>query len=118
MPKAKVAVCPSTSWGKDFPDGQTLLQPTFAGDAISPSYNANTSMLDVPTVNRAIDAAVATPPGPARAAAWGKVNDLVTAQAPAVPFQWDKVPNIESRDVAGVVNLNNGAYDLSYTSVR
>ncbi len=118
VPKAKVAVCPSTSWGKDFPDGQTLLQPTFAGDAISPSYNANASMLDVPQVNHAIDAAVATPPGQARATAWGNVNDLVTAQAPAVPFQWDKVPNIESRDVAGVVNLNTTAYDLSYTSVR
>jgi ABC-type transport system substrate-binding protein len=35
VPKAEVAVCPSTSWGKDFPDGQTLLQPTFAGDAIA-----------------------------------------------------------------------------------
>ncbi len=118
VPKAKVAVCPSTNWGKDFPDAQTMLQPTFAGDAISPSYNANASMLDVPSVNRAIATAAALPIGAARAAAWGKANDAIVAQAPAIPFQWDKVPNIESKNVAGVVNLNNGSYDLSYTSLR
>jgi peptide/nickel transport system substrate-binding protein len=118
VPKANVAVCPSTNWGKDFPDGQTLLQPTFAGDAISQTYNANPSLLNVPSVNRAIAAAAALPQGAARDAAWGKANDAIVAQAPAVPFQWDKVTNIESRNVAGVVNLNNGQYDLSYTSVR
>jgi len=118
VPKANVAVCPSTNWGKDFPDAQTMLQPTFAGNAISPSYNANASMLDVPSVNRAIAAAAALPQGKARAEAWGKANDAIVAQAPAIPFQWDKVTNIESRNVAGVVNLNNGQYDLSYTSVR
>ncbi len=118
VPKAKVAVCTSTSWGKDFPDAQTLLQPTFAGDAISDAYNANTSQLDDPAVNAAIDAAQAAPPGAARAAAWAKVNTLVVGQAPAVVYQWDRVPNIESRDVDGVVNLNTGAFDPSYTSVR
>jgi peptide/nickel transport system substrate-binding protein len=118
VPAAKVAVCTSTSWGKDFPDAQTLLQPTFSGAAITPSYNANTSLLNVPSVNRAIAAAAAVPVGPRRAAAWARVNTLVVGQAPAVPYQWDKLPNIESRDVAGVVSLNTGSYDLSYTSVR
>jgi peptide/nickel transport system substrate-binding protein len=118
VPAAKVAVCTSTSWGRDFPDAQTVLQPTFDCASITPSDNANTSQLNDPAINRVIAAATAVPAGPARAAAWATVNTLVVGQAPAVIYQWDKLPNIESRDVAGVVNLSTGSYDLSYTSVR
>jgi peptide/nickel transport system substrate-binding protein len=117
VPK-KVAVCPSTSWGQDFRDGQTQLQPTFDGRAIAPANNANSSELDDPRVNAAIDKALALPPGKERDQAWADVNKLVVGTAAAIPYQWDKTVNAESKDVAGVINVNNTAYDLNYTSLK
>jgi peptide/nickel transport system substrate-binding protein len=117
VPK-KVAVCPSTSWGQDFKDAQTELQPTFDGRAISSANNANVSELDDPQVNAAIDKALALPPGDERNQAWADVNKLVVGTAAAIPYQWDKTVNAESKDVAGVLNVNNTAYDLNYTSLK
>jgi peptide/nickel transport system substrate-binding protein len=117
VPK-KVAVCPSSAWGQDFKDAQTELQPTFDGRAIAPANNANYSELDDPTVNAAIDKALALPPGKDRDQAWADVNKLVVGTAAAVPYQWDKTVNVESKDVAGVLNINNTAYDLNYTSLK
>ena len=40
-------------------------------------------------------------------------------QAAAIPYDWDKQPNIESKDVAGVGDLwNAGTWDYSYTSLK
>jgi peptide/nickel transport system substrate-binding protein len=117
VPK-KVAVCPSSAWGQDFKDAQTQLQPTFDGRAIAPANNANYSELDDPQVNAAIDKALALPPGEDRNKAWADVNKLVVGTAAAVPYQWDKTVNVESKDVAGVINLNNTAYDFNYTSLK
>jgi peptide/nickel transport system substrate-binding protein len=117
VPK-KVAVCPSTSWGQDFRDAQTQLQPTFDGRAIAPANNVNSSELDDPQVNAAIDKALALAPGKARDQAWADVNKLVVGTAAAIPYQWDKTVNAESKDVAGVINVNNTAYDLNYTSLK
>ncbi len=37
----------------------------------------------------------------------------------AIPFDWDKQPNIESGNVAGVGDLwNIGGWDYSYTSLK
>jgi len=117
VPK-KVAVCPSTSWGQDFKDAQTQLQPTFDGRAIVPANNANYSELDDPQVNAAIDRALALPPGDERNQAWAEVNKLIVGTAAAIPYQWDKTVNAASKDVAGVINVNNTAYDLNFTSLR
>jgi peptide/nickel transport system substrate-binding protein len=117
VPK-KVAVCPSTAWGQDFKDAQTQLQPTFDGRAIAPANNANYSELDDPQVNAAIDKALALPPGEDRDKAWADVNKLVVGTAAAIPYQWDKTVNVESKDVAGVINVNNTAYDFNYTSLK
>src|SRR4051794_9248000 len=117
VPK-KVAVCPSTAWGQDFKDAQTELQPTFDGRAIAPANNANYSELDDPKVNAAIDKALALPPGDTRNQAWADVNKLIVGDAPAIPYQWDKTVNAESKDVAGVLNVNNTSYDLNYTSLK
>jgi peptide/nickel transport system substrate-binding protein len=117
VPK-KVAVCPSTAWGQDFKDAQTQLQPTFDGRAIAPANNANYSELDDPQVNAAIDKALALPPGEERDKAWADVNKLVVGTAAAIPYQWDKTVNVESKDVAGVINVNNTAYDFNYTSLK
>src|SRR4051794_38356271 len=76
VPAAAVAVCPNVGWSRDFADGQTFLDPTFDGKHIVPVGNAHVSQLNVPSVNAAI-----------------------TAQAPAVPLVWDKVPMAASADV-------------------
>ena len=117
VPK-KVAVCPSSAWGQDFKDAQTELQPTFDGRAIAPANNANYSELDDPAVNAAIDKAVVLPPGKERDQAWADVNKLVVGTAAAVPYQWDKTVNVESKDVAGVINVNNTAYDFNFSSLK
>ena len=48
-----------------------------------------------------------------------QIDRKLVAQAVAIPFDWDKQPNIESKDVAGVGDLwNTGQWDYSYTSLK
>src|ERR1700752_57310 len=116
-PAADAAICPVT-FGKDFADGQSMLDPTFNGENIVPQGNLNMSQLDLPAVNQAIDKAKAVTDPTARGTAWGEVDRMITAQAPAVPWLWDKWPLIESRNVNGVANRFNAAWDLAWTSLR
>jgi len=99
-------------------DAQAVLQPAFDGRAIAPARNPNSSELDDPAVNAAIDRALALPPGGARDAAWADVNRLVVGTAAAIPYQWDKTVAAASGDVAAVLNVANAAYDLNYTSLK
>jgi peptide/nickel transport system substrate-binding protein len=118
VPKNTPDMCPNVAWGKDFSDAQSLLDPTFNGEAIVPSNNTNWPLLDDPKINKAIDAArLINDPGE-RASAWAKVDDMIGAQAPAIPWIWDYFPNIESSNVAGVINLFNAQWDVSYTSLK
>lgn len=117
-PKARVGICPSTAWGKDFNDGSTMLKPTFYGPAIAPANNVNYSELNDPAVNAAIEKAAALPPGAERDQAWADVNKLVVGTAAQIPYQWDKTVNAASKDVAAVLNVNNTSYDLNFTSLR
>ena len=52
-----------------------------------------------------------------RAETWGKIDDQIMAQAPAVPWVWDYDVLVRSTDVNGVANLFNGEWDLAYTSL-
>jgi peptide/nickel transport system substrate-binding protein len=118
VPKADVAICPNYGWLKDFADGQTFLDPTFHGKNILPQSNSNISELDDPKINAAMrDAEVLIDPAE-RAKAWGEIDKMITAQAPVVPWIWDKQPLIESKDVNGVVSRFNSQWDLSFTSVK
>jgi peptide/nickel transport system substrate-binding protein len=116
-PSAKVAVCPNVGWLKDFADGQTILAPTFAGKNILEQGNSNWSQLDVPAINDAIDKAEILPKDE-RAAAWGQIDKMVTAQAPAVPWIWDKQPLIQSSNVNGVATKWNAMWDLAWSSLK
>jgi peptide/nickel transport system substrate-binding protein len=118
VPEAEVAVCPNSSWYKDFADAQTLLDPTFNGDNILPTGNSNASQLDVPAINAAMREAQTVIDARARAAAWAKIDRLVTEQAPAVPWSWDRTPLIRSKDVVGTATLMNNGWDYTFTSVR
>jgi peptide/nickel transport system substrate-binding protein len=116
-PAAKVAVCPNVGWIKDFADGQTVLDPTFNGKNILDQGNSNWPQLNDPTINAAMDKAEVAP-ADQRAAAWGNIDKMVTAQAAAVPWLWDKLALIESPNVNGVATQFNAQWDLNYTSIK
>jgi peptide/nickel transport system substrate-binding protein len=118
VPKNQPDVCPNVGWIKDCQDPQCILQPTFNGASIVPSNNSNWPLLDDPTINKEMDKAVYVDDPTERAQVWGKIDDDITALAPAVPWVWDNQSNIESADVAGVINLFNANWDLSFTSLK
>jgi peptide/nickel transport system substrate-binding protein len=118
VPKAEVAICPNAAWFKDFADPQTLLDPTFNGHNILTSSNWNQAQLDVPAINRAMTRAETLVGVERRARAWAAIDRQVTAQAPAVPWIWDRTPLIRSPDVAGVASKINNTWDLTYTALR
>jgi peptide/nickel transport system substrate-binding protein len=116
-PGAKVAVCPNVGWIKDFSDGQTMLDPTFNGKNILEQGNSNWSELNIPAINKAMDKAELAP-ADQRAQKWGEIDKMVTAQAPTIPWIWDKQPNIESANVNGVITAFNAQWDLAWTSLK
>jgi peptide/nickel transport system substrate-binding protein len=118
VPKAKVAICPSVGWLKDFADPQTVLDPTFNGKNIIPTNNSNWPQLNDPAINKAMDQAETILDPSQRADAWGKIDDMVTAAAPGILWLWDKGPSIMSKNVNGVINQENSAWDLSFTSLK
>jgi peptide/nickel transport system substrate-binding protein len=118
VPAAKVAICPNVSWGKDFTDGQTILDPTFNGENILPEGNSNWSQLNDPTINHALDKAKTLTNLGARANAWASIDTMITAKAATIPWLWDKLPLIESSDVDGAVSRYNSQWDLSFTTLR
>jgi len=118
VPKNEPNVCPTVGWIKDFNDPQSILDLTFNGDEILPSNNSNWPLLDDKSINEAMDKAKLINDLDQRAEAWGKIDQDITAQAPAIPWIWDNQANIESSDVAGVINKFNAVHDLSFTSLE
>jgi peptide/nickel transport system substrate-binding protein len=110
-------VCPNVGWLKDFNDPQSILDVPFNGQAIKPSNNSNWPLLDVKSINDAMDKAALVNDPDERAKAWGKIDEDVTALAAAIPWVWDDQANIESSDVAGVINKFNANWDVAYTSL-
>jgi peptide/nickel transport system substrate-binding protein len=118
VPKKKLASCGDAAWFKDFNDPQSMLEPTFKGAAIQPSGgNNNLAELRDPKVDAAMTRA-ATLRGTARLNAWGQIDKMITADAPAVPLLWDKTTVLESKDVQGVGNVYDDTWDLAWTSVK
>jgi peptide/nickel transport system substrate-binding protein len=118
VPANAPEVCPNVGWLKDFNDGQSMLDPTFNGQNVVPENNSNWPQLNVPEINDAIDKAVLIDDLDQRKQAWADVDTMITEQAPAIPYIWDDQANIQSADVAGVVNKANANWDLSFTSLK
>jgi peptide/nickel transport system substrate-binding protein len=118
VPKAAVAICPNVGWLKDFSDAQTYLDPTFNGENIIPTGNSNWSQLDDKALNAEMDKAKLLTDPKERAQAWGEIDKKITDLAPAVNWVWDKTPLIRSSDVQGVAALDNGQWDLAFTSLK
>jgi peptide/nickel transport system substrate-binding protein len=118
VPKVKVQVCPNVGWLPDFPDGYAYFFATFDGKAIVQSGNSNWPQLNDPAINAAIDRATAITDPAQRDAAWGQVDRMVTGSAAVIPWFWDKQPNIQSKNVNGVIADWNAAWDLATTSLK
>jgi peptide/nickel transport system substrate-binding protein len=118
VPKNTPNVCPNVAWGKDFTDPQSILDPTFNGSAIVSSNNSNWPLLNDKAVNNALDKARLLTDPTQRAQTYGKIDDQITALAPAIPWLWDNQGNIESKNVNGVINLFNSNADVSFTSLQ
>jgi peptide/nickel transport system substrate-binding protein len=119
VPAEEIDVCPSVGWIADFGDPQAVLDAPFNGAHIEPTGNANYGQVNDPAINKAMAAAEPIVGTQARARAWAAIDRELVAQAVAIPFAWDKEPNIESQDVAGVGDVwNQGVWDYSFTSLR
>ena len=119
VPAEEIDVCPNVGWVADFGDPQAVLDVTFNGKHIEPTGNANYGQVNVPEINKAMDAAATVVGTTARANAWGNIDRQLVAQAAAIPYDWEKAPNIESENVAGVGNLwNVGSWNYAFTSLK
>ena len=95
-----------------------MLDPTFNGENVIPENNSNWPALDVPEINEAINEARLIDDLDERNQAWADVDTMVMEQAPVIPFIWDDQANIQSADVAGVVNKFNANWDLAFSSLN
>jgi peptide/nickel transport system substrate-binding protein len=113
-------ICPNVGWVKDFNDGQAIIDVPFNGATIkgSPTNNSNWPQLDDPAINSGLEAAKLITDPTARAAAYGKLDDEIMAQAPAIPWDWDYETNVASANVLPVINEFNGLTDLSFSSLK
>ena len=118
-PKLEVNVCPNVAWGRDFADPQTYLAPTFEGSAITQTNNQNWPQLNDPAINAAMEKAKLVNGIQARAVAWGKIDDMITGTAAAVPWSWDSQAWVYAKDVSCVNALyNTGSCDFSFSSLK
>jgi peptide/nickel transport system substrate-binding protein len=117
-PDAKVPICPTVGWFKDFTDPQSMLDATFNGENILQTGNVNWPQLDVPAINQAMNKAATIEIGKARNEAWAKINRMVVEQAPALPFMWDKTAIVFSKDVQGVISDYLTGIDFTYSSLK
>jgi peptide/nickel transport system substrate-binding protein len=117
-PDAKVPLCPTVGWFKDFTDPQSMLDATFNGDNILETGNVNWAQLDVPEINRAMREASGIEIGKERNEAWAKINRMVTEQAPGLPYMWDKTAIVYSKDVQGVISDYLTGIDFTFSSLK
>jgi peptide/nickel transport system substrate-binding protein len=118
VPKSNYVICPNVGWFKDFTDPQSLLEPTFKGDAIKPQGNVNWSMLDNKEINDAMTKASLVEAGPERNQAWADVNKMIVEQAVAIPYVWDDNITLWSKDVEGAMNAYFSGPDFSFTTLK
>jgi peptide/nickel transport system substrate-binding protein len=118
VPSNQPDVCPSVGWLKDFADPETLLGPVFNGKNILEQGNSNFALLDDPKVNEIMDKAEVINDPAERNKAWGEADKAVTEAAASIPWLWDKQPLLVAKDVNGVINQANAAWDLTFTSIK
>jgi peptide/nickel transport system substrate-binding protein len=118
VPRDEPDVCPSVGWLKDFADPETLIGPVFNGKNILEVGNSNFALLNDPKVNEIMDKAEVINDPTERNKAWGEADKAVTEAAASIPWLWDKQPLLKAKDVNGVVNQANAAWDMTFTSIK
>jgi peptide/nickel transport system substrate-binding protein len=118
LPAARIAVCPLTSWGADFPDGQTVLEPNFDGKNIRLVNNVNISLLNDSAINDEMARAELVTGQADRADAWGAIDRSVASVAAGVPWLWDRAVALRSANVKGVISPITGSWDLPFCSLK
>ena len=97
---------------------QAVLNVTFAGTRITPVNNSNWPLLNDLKIDAAIERAKTIISPKARWAAWGKIDQMVTESAAAVPWIWENFPTLYSKRVTPASELwNSGAPDVTFMSV-
>jgi peptide/nickel transport system substrate-binding protein len=118
VPKSNYVICPNVGWFKDFTDPQSLLEPTFSGNAIKPQGNVNWSLLDNKEINDAMTKAALEPAGDKRSQAYADVNKMIVEQAVGIPYSWDDNVNLSSKDVELAMNEYFSGADLSFSTLK
>jgi len=118
VPKQQPPICPNVGWFKDFADPESMLSATFNGDNILAQGNTNWPQLDDPKINDAMTKASTIPAGDERNKAWADINKMIVADAPAIPYIWDKTITLASKDVNQVDNGYYTTQDLNFTSLK
>jgi len=114
----KIDVCGFAGWLPDFSDPYAMLTANFYGKSITAVNNSNASLFDDPAVNAAMDKAALIADAGDRAKAWGAIDRRLVDKVAAVPFLFDNVANIASKNVQGVVGQWIASWDLAYTSLK
>jgi peptide/nickel transport system substrate-binding protein len=116
----KIDVCPNVGWIADFNDPQAVLSVPFDGRYIvTNGTNSNWGLVNHEQINKKMAEAEQVVGTEARASAWAKIDEELVENAVAVPYTWDKQPQIEAANVAGVGDLwNVGSWDYNYTSLK
>jgi peptide/nickel transport system substrate-binding protein len=118
VPKQEPNICPNTGWIADFHEPQALLDATFNGKNIVPVNNSNWPQLNDPRINALMNKAETMIDPQQRYAAWGKIDQLVTKTAVAIPWLWETSPTLFSEHVTKVPELwNNGSPDVTFMQV-
>jgi peptide/nickel transport system substrate-binding protein len=135
VPKAEIDVCPNVGWIRDWSDPQTLLDPTFAGYNIVATNNSNWGQVSgqdwpkaaggtytggpLTPIDQAMKKAELATGTANRAAAWAKVDEMLVANAVAVPWYFTIQPNLEAANVRGINDLwNIGSWDYAWSSLK
>ena len=86
VPKSNYVICPNVGWFKDFTDPQSLLEPTFKGDAIKPAGQRELEPAGQQGDQRRDDEGGARRGRPERSQAWADINKMIVEQAVAIPY--------------------------------
>jgi peptide/nickel transport system substrate-binding protein len=116
----QIDVCPNVGTLADFADPQGVLDVAFNGkNIVRNGTNSNWGQVNIPRINKMMDAAENLLGTTARAQAWAQIDRELVKEAVAVPWDWDKQPGIEAKDVAGVGQVwNEGDWSFSFTSLK
>lgn len=115
--RARVAICPTVAWFKDFSDPEEMLAPTFGRTASQEGEDVNWSLLTDPAIEARMRKA-ALLSGADRARAWADVNRAVVEQAPGIPYLWAEAVQVSSANLEGVMSPFSSTWDLNFVRKR